>query len=74
MLSLVQKTVSLNNDSLLNIMTKISQFLLCNLKTTTRFNLPQYSARTANLEGNLVVKEYLNKYPLFSGKYLDYLA
>lgn len=74
MLALVQKTVSLNNDSFLNNMTKISQFLLCNLKTTTRSKHPQYSARTANLKGNLVVKEYLNKYPLFSGKYLDFLA
>jgi hypothetical protein len=74
MLALVQKSISLNKDSLLDIMTKISQFLNCNLKTTTKYKHLQYSARTANLEGNLAVKKYLNKYPLFSGKYLDFLA
>lgn len=74
MLALVQKTVSLNNDDLLDIMTKISKFLECNLKTTFYTKHPQYSARTSNLKGNLVVRAYLKRYPLFSGKYLDFLA
>ena len=74
MLALAQKTVSLNNDSLLDIMTKISIFLNCNLKTTCQNRHPQYLARTCNLKGNLVVRAYLTKYPLFSGKYLDFLV
>jgi len=75
MLAIVQKTVSLNNDSLLDIMTQISKFLNCNLKTVAQAKQHlRYSARTGNLQGNLAVKDYLNKYPLFSGKYLDYLA
>ena len=75
MLALVEKTINLNNESLLDIMTQISKFLLCNLKTVVRAKQhAQYSARTANLQGNLAVKDYLNKYPLFTSKYLDYLA
>jgi len=73
MLALVQKSINLNKDSLLDIMTKISQFLNCNLKTTIKYKYLQYSARTANLNGNILIKEYINKYPLFSGKYLDFL-
>lgn len=74
MLALVQKTVSLNNDSLFDIMLKISNFLECNLKITKQGKHPQYSARTANLKGNLAVQAYLKEYPLFSGKYLDFLV
>ena len=72
MLAFVQKTTSLNNDSLLCIIKKISEFINCNLKTTTNYKHLQYAARTANIKGNIAIKEYLNKYPLFSGKYLDF--
>ena len=68
-----KKTVSLNNDSLLDIMTKISILLECNVKTVTRTKHAQYWVRTVNLKGNLALRTYLNKYPLFSGKYLDFL-
>lgn len=74
MLALVQKTVSLNNDSLFDIMFNISKFLECNLKITKKGKYPQYSARTVNLKGNLAVQTYLNQYPLFSSKYLDFLV
>lgn len=53
MLALVQKTISLNNASLLDIMTTISEFLFCNLKITTQAIHPEYSARTANKYGKL---------------------
>ena len=33
---------------------------------------PQYRIRTTSLNGNLILVEYLNKYPLFGTKYLDY--
>lgn len=58
MLALVQKTISLNNASLLDILTKISEFLLCNLKTTTQGIDPQYSASPAKIKGNIAVKNY----------------
>ena len=34
--------------------------------------LPQYRVRTTNLNGNLVLENYLNTFPLFGSKYLDY--
>ncbi len=34
---------------------------------------PQYRVRTTSLNGNLVLENYLNTFPLFSSKYLDYL-
>ena len=33
---------------------------------------PQYRLRTTNLESNLILTNYLNKYPLFGSKFLDY--
>lgn len=33
---------------------------------------PQYRVRTTNLKGNLSLENYLNNFPLFSSKYLDY--
>jgi len=33
---------------------------------------PQYRIRTTNLKGNIALEEYLNKFPLFGTKYLDY--
>lgn len=33
---------------------------------------PQYRLRTTSLKGNIVLDEYLSKYPLFGSKYLDY--
>ena len=33
---------------------------------------PQYRLRTTNLKSNLILVNYLNKYPLFGSKYLDY--
>lgn len=33
---------------------------------------PQYRIRTTSLNGNLSLESYLNKFPLFSSKFLDY--
>jgi hypothetical protein len=35
-------------------------------------NNPQYRIRTTSLKANLVVINYLTKYPLFGTKFLDY--
>jgi len=55
-------------------MSNISSFVESNLKTTKQNKHPQYLARTLNLKGNLAVRTYLTRYPLFSSKYLDYLV
>lgn len=51
----------------------IAEFLITSLKkireNTTH---PQYRLRTMNLESNLILINYLNKYPLFGSKFLDY--
>ena len=33
---------------------------------------PEYRVRTTSLNGNLVLENYLNTFPLFGSKYLDY--
>lgn len=39
-----------------------------------RINKPklEYRLRTLNLKSNLILIDYLNQYPLYSSKYLDY--
>jgi hypothetical protein len=51
----------------------ISKFLNVSLKNT-RENTPhpQYRLRTMSLKTNLLLVDYLNEYPLFGSKYLDY--
>ncbi len=74
LLELAQKTTNLNNDELLSIMTLISDFLLIKLKIRTKTKFYIYWIRTTSLQSNIALNNYLNKYPLFSSKYLDYLA
>jgi len=59
-----------NNQNFLEI---IAKFLFCSLKLI-RVNKPnpQYRIRTTNLKSNIILENYLTKYPLFSSKYLDY--
>ena len=51
----------------------IAKFLKVYLKNT-RENTPhpQYRLRTMSLENNLILENYLNEYPLFGSKFLDY--
>jgi len=51
----------------------IAKFLNVSLKNT-RENTPhpQYRLRTMSLETNLILVNYLNDYPLFGSKFLDY--
>jgi LAGLIDADG endonuclease len=41
------------------------------IRVNTKY--PQYRIRTTSLKGNIAVEDYLNKFPLFGTKYLDYL-
>lgn len=51
----------------------IANFLNVPLKNTRENTLhPQYRLRTASLETNLKLVNYLNEFPLFGSKYLDY--
>ena len=60
----------INNLSFLKL---IANFLLCSVKTI-RINKPKpkYRVRTTNLNGNLILENYLKTFPLFGRKYLDY--
>jgi len=69
-LELAQKTTNLNNVYLIEIITKINNFLLAKLKVKAKNN--QYLIRTTNLEGNVILMNYLTKYPLFNSKFLYY--
>ena len=65
----------LNKKSMYPIMLKIGEYLLSTVKETkiTTKN-PKYRVRTTSLNGNRRLINYLEKYPLFSSKYLDYLV
>jgi Cytochrome C and Quinol oxidase polypeptide I/LAGLIDADG endonuclease len=59
-----------NNLDFLEI---IAKFLLSSVKMT-RVDKPnsEYRVRTTSLNGNLILENYLNTFPLFGSKYLDY--
>nr|YP_004376359.1 intronic ORF at intron 2 of nad5 [Moniliophthora roreri]ADO51567.1 intronic ORF at intron 2 of nad5 [Moniliophthora roreri] len=72
-LEICQRQKDLISHSYFNILSIIGELLLCKVKETkTNSKNPQYRIRTTSLNGNLVLIDYLQKYPLFSSKYLDY--
>ena len=48
-----------------NLLTSVKSF---RMETSN----PQYRIRTTNLNGNILLENYLNSFPLFGTKYLDY--
>ena len=70
---LSQRQVDLNNENNYEYLSWIADFLLSTVKVI-RMNKPkpEYRVRTINLNSNLILIEYLEKYPLFSSKYLNY--
>lgn len=54
-------------------MRDLAELLLTEVKAI-RVNKPkpEYKIRTTSLKGNLVLENYLNLFPLFGSKYLDY--
>jgi len=51
----------------------IAKFLIVSLKNTRENTpYPQYRLRTVSLKTNLLLVDYLNEYPLFGSKFLDY--
>lgn len=70
---IVQSRKDHNNNDKIEFLEVIAKFLLTTVKAT-RNNKPksEYSIRTVNLNGNLNLKYYLEKYPLFSSTFLNY--
>lgn len=67
---LAQKTSDYR--SMLDIVTKISKFLSTDVKFRKNYN--QFWLRTSKYGSNNILVSYLNSYPLFSSKYLDFLS
>ena len=62
-----------NGRNNLNFLENIAHFLLSSVKCV-RMNKtkPEYRLRTTSLKGNLVLENYLETFPLFGSKHLDY--
>jgi len=57
------------------IMKEVSDFLACSLKDIRLTSShPQYRVRTLNSKSNLILINYLQKYPLQGKKYLDFYS
>jgi hypothetical protein len=70
---LTQRQNDYNGRNNLSFLELIANFLLSSVKAI-RVNKPkpEYRVRTTNLNGNLILENYLNTFPLFGSKYLDY--
>lgn len=70
---LVQKQKDHNGRNTHYFLDKIALNLLTSVKSIRRdTKYPQYRIRTTSLKGNLNLVDYLNNFPLFGTKYLDY--
>lgn len=76
-IELVQRQIYHNGLSNYNFMQDIAIFLDSSINEgrsrRTSSKHPQYRVRTISLASNIKLENYLNKYPLFSSKYLNYL-
>jgi hypothetical protein len=71
---LSQRQMDHNNESNKDYLNLISDLLCTNVKSTKiNTTKPQFRIRTTSLIGNKSLVNYLNKYPLWSSKYLNYL-
>ena len=68
-----QRQIDHNKQSNYGFLNLIANFLCTTVKEirVTRPK-PEFRIRTVNLKGNLILVDYLEKYPLFSTKYLNY--
>ena len=64
----------ITNDSYFDILNQICSFLNCKLLTRTQksTNNKHYILTASSKTSINIIINYLNKYPLFSSKYLDY--
>jgi hypothetical protein len=70
---LSQRQIDHKGNNNLDFLEIIAKFLLSSVKAI-RVNKPhsEYRVRTTSLNGNLILENYLNTFPLFGSKYLDY--
>jgi len=62
-----------NNENNYEFLNLIAEFLFTSVKETRVDNpKPEYRVRTTSLKGNLALVNYIENYPLFSSKYLNY--
>lgn len=71
---LSQRQIDHNGHDNLEFLQFIAKYLNTEVKKT-RVNkqYPQYRVRTVNLKGNISLENYLNSFPLYGSKHLDYL-
>nr|YP_010470465.1 LAGLIDADG endonuclease [Inonotus hispidus]YP_010691042.1 LAGLIDADG endonuclease [Phellinus igniarius]UVF37953.1 LAGLIDADG endonuclease [Inonotus hispidus]WBU93143.1 LAGLIDADG endonuclease [Phellinus igniarius] len=75
MFEIVQSSKNHLGLSKLEIMKELSVFLKVNLRCQTRknrVNYLEYAIKTNKIENNFILISYLEKYSLFSSKYLNY--
>jgi len=71
-LEISQRQNDHNGNNNLFFLEEIAIFFITTVKNfRVNTNYPQYRVRTTNLQGNIIVENYLIKYPLFGTKYLD---
>lgn len=68
-----QKEKNYKGESYKNIMENISKYLRVSLKWRNINNYPQFTVTTSNYDSNKYLINYLDKYPLFTSKYLNYM-
>jgi hypothetical protein len=70
---LSQRQIDHKGNNNLDFLDFIAKFLFSSVKAI-RVNKPnpEYRVRTTSLNGNLILENYLNIFPLFGSKYLDY--
>ena len=70
---LSQRQIDHDGNSNLNWMAAVAEFISALVKATrVDSSYPQYRVRTTSLNSNKLLENYLNSYPLFGTKYLDY--
>jgi hypothetical protein len=70
---LSQSQIDHDGNSNLDWMTAVAEFISAVVKATrVDSSYPQYRVRTTSLNSNKLLENYLNSYPLFGTKYLDY--
>lgn len=68
-----QRQVDHNNNHNYNYLNLIAEFLMTTVKKIKILRpKPEYRVRTESFKGNVILIDYLNKYPLFSSQYLNY--
>lgn len=71
-LEISQRQIDHNGNSNLLFLEEIAKFLLTTVKSIRQDRPnPEYRVRTTNLQANLILSCYLEKFPLFGTKYLD---